>query len=268
MKKTITFPNFYIKSGIVLMMLSIIANHLTAPENFPLHKSYQFPWFYVTISFLLGSSILLIIVLNFKHFRNFYFDKVINLKILLRFLFSTLGYISLLYIPVYYVLSKSVNRNAIIDLYYLLIGLLITLLISALGMVVLCSPDLYKLHKLTSTKGTLKVQQNGIITLINFVEISFIYSENKTVYIAKNNGVSVGTNFTLNDIENKLDKENFFRANRQIILHSRAIEQIQHIGNGRLSVSLKPVISGKKAFQISISRYKKRAFLEWCENKF
>jgi len=64
-----------------------------------------------------------------------------------------------------------------------------------------------------------------------------------------------------------ISEQSFFRANRQIILHSRSIEQVQSIENGKLSVLLKPTLSDKNAFQVNISRYKKQAFKDWFENK-
>lgn len=266
-KKKINFSNFWIKNGFILVTLSILVNHLTEPENFPLNKSYKFPWFPIVISILIGSVIIIIASFNFRHFKNKYFTKKINSQVLLRFLFSTLGYISIIYIPFYYVINGLVNGIQWYSLYHLLTGLSITLLLSTVVIVIVFSTDIYKLHKFTSINGKLKVQQSGKITLVNFTEIAFIYSENKIVYIVKVDGASIVTDFTLNEIEDEVSEQSFFRANRQTVLHSRSIEQVKSIENGKLLLLLKPTIFGKKVSQINISRYKRQEFMAWFENK-
>jgi len=259
--------NFWVRNGIILVILSILINHLTEPENFPLNKSYKFPWFPITASIIVGSMVLIIARFNFKYFRNKYFTKKINTQILLRFLFSTLGYITILYIPTYYVLNGLINGTESYSIYHLLTGLSISLLLCTIGITLLFSKDIYKLHKLISIKGTLKVQQGGKITLVKYPEIALIYSENKIVYIVKTDGTTIITDFTLNEVESKISEQSFFRANRQIILHARSIEQVQSIENGKLSVVLKSTFSDKKASQINISRYKRQAFMYWFDKK-
>ncbi|MDT0690349.1 LytTR family DNA-binding domain-containing protein [Salegentibacter sp. F188] len=265
-KRNITFSNFWIKNGFIIVTISILANHLIAPEHFPLNKSYEFPWFFIAISIFIGSVITLIASFNFRHFKNKYFSKKINSQVLLYFLFSTLGYISIIYIPLYYVIN-GINAFESYDVYYLLIGLSITLLLSTVGIVLMFSADIYQLHRLASINEKLKVKQGGKITLVNFADIAFIYSENKIVNLVKIDGASIVTDFTLNEIEDKFSKQNFFRANRQTVLHPRSIEQIKTIENGKLSILLKPTLAGKKISQINISRYKRQAFMDWFENK-
>ncbi len=266
-KNYISFSNFWVRNGFILLILSILSNHLTEPENFPLNKDYKFPLFPISVSIISGCVIILIARFNFEYFRNKYFTKKINTQILLRFLFSTLGYITLLYFALYYGLNGLVNGIDSYSLYHLLTGLSINLLISALGITLLFSTDIYKLHKLISVKGILKVQQGGKITIIKYPEIAFIYSENKIVYIVKTDATRIITDFTLNEVESKISEQSFFRANRQIILHSHSIEQVQSIENGKLSVLLKPTIFDQKPFQINISRYKRQSFMDWFESK-
>ncbi|MFY0630828.1 MAG: LytTR family transcriptional regulator [Flavobacteriaceae bacterium] len=258
--------NFWVKVGFILILLSILVNHLTEPENFPFNESYKFPWFPVAISTLLGSIIISIANFNFNYFKKKYFIEKVNLRILLRFLFTTLGYISIVYAIFYYTLNGWINGISSYSLYHLLTGLFITFLSSIIGIAILFASDVYKLHKFASIKGKLKVEHAGKITLLEYNEIAFFYSENKIVYIVKTDGSSITTDFTLNEVENKINQQSFFRTNRQTILHARSVEQIQPIENGKLLVQLKPTISDKKAFQINISRYKKQAFMDWFEN--
>ena len=262
-KKHINFSNFWIRNGFIVIVISVLSNHLFEPENFPFNENYTFPLFPITVSIIAGVVIILIARFNFNYYEKKYFTKKINTQILLRFLFSTLGYITILYLSLYYSLNGFINGIDSYSIYHLLTGLSLSLLICSLGIALLFSIDIYKLHKLLSIKGTLKVQQGGKITLVKYLEIAFIYSENKIVYIVKTDGTTISTDFTLNDVENKISEENFYRANRQTILHVRSIEQVQSIENGKLSVLLKPIIRNKEAFQINISRYKKQEFMNW-----
>ncbi len=265
LKENINFSNFWIRNGFNLLILSLVVNHLTDPKNFPLNDSYSFPWLSILISILIGSMIIVIGNFNFRYYKGKYFVQKINTQILLRFLFSTLGYISIAYILFYLVVVKLVNENY--DVYGFLIGISISLLLSTIAIAILFSKDIYKLHKLASIYGKLKVQQGSKITLINYTEIAFIYSENKIVYIAKTDGTTIITDFTLNEVENEVSEQSFYRANRQTILHIHSIEQVQSIENGKLSVILKSTIAGKKTFQINISRYKKQEFMNWFKGK-
>ena len=262
-----SFSNFWVRNGFIVVVFSILANHLVDPENFPLHRDYQFPLFPIGVSIISGCVIIAIAKYNFNYFETRYFTKKINPQVLLRFLLSTLGYISILYLLLYFGLKGWVNGTDSYSMYHLLSELSINLLISTIAITLLFSSDIYRLHKLIAIEGTLKVRQGGKLTLIRYPEIAFMYSENKIVYIVKTDGAKIITDFTLNEVESKIGEQSFFRANRQIILHCRAIEQVQAIENGKLSLFLKPIVTDQESFQITISRYKRQSFMDWFERK-
>lgn len=261
--KKIDFSNFWVKNGLLLLVISIVTNHLTQPENFPFSESYKFPWIGVTVSFGLGSLIVAITYFNFTYFKKKYFIEKINLRMLSRFLLTTIGYITILYVIIFY----AVNGNIFHDIYYLLVGLLVTILITIIAIVAFYAKDIYSLYRFTSIEGKLKVAYSGKITLVNYDEIAFAYSENKIAFVVKTDGSSVPTDFTLNEIEEKINEHSFYRANRQTILHAAAIEEVQSIENGKLIVMLKPALSGDKTRELTISRYKKQDFMNWFEKK-
>lgn len=266
-KQKVNFSNFWVRNGFIIVVLSILINHLFEPENFPLNSNYKFPLFPIIVSIVAGGIMIIIARLNFNYFEKKYFTKTIDTRTLLRFLFSTLAYITILYLFLYFGLNGVINGIESYSIYHLLSGLSVSLLICTLGIAVLFSIDIYRIHKHVSIEGGLKVQQGGKITLVKYVEIAFIYSENKISYIVKTDGTTIITDFTLNEVEGKISEQGFFRANRQIVLHARSIEQVQSIENGKLSVLLKPAIPDKKAFLINISRYKKQEFMNWFNGK-
>lgn len=261
--RKLRFSNFWVRNGLIWVVVSIVANHLLEPENFPLNESYRFPWLPITISIFLGSLITAIAYFNFQYFRRKYFIEKINAQILSRFLFTTLGYISIVYIIVFYAINGVESHN----FYALLVGFCITILLCIIGITFSFAKDIYKLYRFTSIEGKLKITYSGKITLVSFDEIAFAYSENKIAFIVKTDGTAIPTDFTLNEIQQKINEHSFYRANRQTILHACSIEQVESAENGKLSVLLKPALSGKQPVQITISRYKKQGFMDWFENK-
>ena len=257
--------NFWVKRGLLLMIIAFIANHLMEIDNFPLSASYKFPLFSILVSFITGSIVLLISDLNFNYFKKKYFREEINIRLLFRFLTSTFGYITILYIPSFYFVVWLQNGD--FRFYYLITGLSITLLISTLALIFLYGQKVYNLHKLKIPGGKLVVQKGNNKRLITISEISYFYSEHKIVYIVLLNGQKISTYFTLNEIENKISKHLFLRANRQTLVHPLSIKEIKSIENSKLLVTLHPTIPDKQITQIVISRYKKKAFNEWFKHE-
>lgn len=261
--KKIKFSRFWVKTWLVFVGISIIGNHLTQPEYFPLNESYRFPLLPITASILLISLFMAIGEINFQCFKRKHFIEKINIRNLLRFVLSTLGYDTIAYIILFY----SINGVMVFNLYELLVGLSVTLLICFIGVIVVYAKDIYKLYRFTSIEGKLKVAYSGKITLVSYDEIAFAYSENKIAFVVKTDGSSVPTDFTLNELEEKINEHSFYRANRQTILHASAIEEVQAIENGKLTVVLKPTLAGDKTRELTISRYKKQDFMNWLEKK-
>ncbi|MEM9075632.1 MAG: LytTR family DNA-binding domain-containing protein [Bacteroidota bacterium] len=267
LNKKINLSNFWVRNGLSLVIIAIVVNHLGQPESFPFNESYTFPWLSILISIVLGSGIIGIAKLNFDYFKRKHFLQEINVRLLLRFLLSTLVYLSLFYGLFYLAVVAIVASVEDYSLYFFLIGLCVTLLISVISIAILFAKDLYQLYRFSSIEGKLKVEYGGKITLVGYEEIAFVYTENKIAYIIKTDGTSVFTDLTLNEIEDKINAHSFYRANRQTILHASAIEQVQAVENGKLSVKLKSDLSQDRAQHINISRYKRQEFLNWFENK-
>lgn len=261
-KKT-NFLSFWGRTWLVLVVVSILANHLTQPNYFPLNESYRFPWIPTVVSVLLGSLVMAITDFNFQYFKRKYFTKRIDKRILLHFLLTTLSYISIVYIILFYAINGIDNYR----FYDLLTGFSITLLMCITGITLMYSNAIFKLYRFASIKGKLKLAYGGKITLVSYDEIAFAYSKNKIAYIVKTDGTSIATDFTLSEIEEKISEHSFYRANRQTILHASSIEQVHPTENGKLSVLLKPALFDKKPIQLTISRYKKQDFLSWFENR-
>ena len=169
-----------------------------------------------------------------------------------------------MYIPTNIILEVVVG--GVLDFYLLLIGLLITLLLCTLFISILYAQDIYHLYKRSISDAEITIESGAKMTKLTYENIACFYIENKIVYTVRNDGLKIATDFTLNDLEEKVNDQVFFRVNRQIIIHKDAVAQIEKIENGKLLVRLKAIIVNKAFAEINISRYKRKAFLDWYQS--
>lgn len=71
-------------------------------------------------------------------------------------------------------------------------------------------------------------------------DIAYFYSENKMTTAVTFEGKRHGIDLSLSRLEEQLDPDRFFRANRQVLLCVDAIAKIEPYFNGRICVSVKP----------------------------
>lgn len=90
-------------------------------------------------------------------------------------------------------------------------------------------------------------------------DIAYFYSENKITTAVTCNGVEHVVDIPLSRLEEQLDPDRFFRANRQMLLSVGAIAHIEPYFNGKISVSVRPPHKDK----ITISEEKVTAFKTW-----
>jgi len=248
---------------LVFTAFSLIVNHLSTPESFPDGKSYRFPVEGFLTTIVLCILIGIIAELNFKFYKKKYFSKKVEIASISWYMVSTLGYITLLYIPLGIVLNKIAGGET--EFYYLLIGLLITLLLSFILIGLAYSLDIYNLYKLSLKDNEITIESGAKITKLTYENIACFYSENKIVYTVQNDGTTITTDFTLNELEEKINDQLFFRVNRQIIIHKDTVDQIEKISNGKLRITLKSSIENDAITEINISRYKRKAFMTWFQ---
>ncbi|BAO55927.1 LytR/AlgR family response regulator transcription factor [Nonlabens marinus] len=250
---------------LVFTVFSLVVNHLSTPESFPDAEFYRFPkeGFLSTIALCILIGI--IAELNFQFYRKKYFSKKVEVASIMWYMISTLGYITVMYIPLSIILNKIARAET--EFYYLLIGLLITLLLSTILIALAYCLDIYNLYKLSLKDQEITIESGAKITKLTYKSIACFYSENKIVYAVQNDGTTVTTDFTLNELEEKINDQLFFRVNRQVIIHKDAVDQIEKIANGKLRIALKPSIENDKIAEISISRYKRNAFMAWFQKK-
>jgi hypothetical protein len=253
----------WFQKAIVLTIFSLVVNHLASRDSFPDSNSYKFPIEGFLSSIVLSILIGIIAHLNFKFYKKKYFSKKVEMVTIIWFMASTLGYITIMYIPINIILNIVAGGQT--QFYYLLVGLLITLLLSFILIGLWYAQDIYNLYKLSIKDAEITLNSGTKITKLTYENIACFYSENKIVYTVKNDGTTIITDFTLNELEEKINDQLFFRANRQIIIHKNAVDQIKKIENGKLHIQLKTLIKNDTIAEINISRYKRKAFMNWFQ---
>ncbi|MGS2727543.1 LytR/AlgR family response regulator transcription factor [Psychroserpens sp. BH13MA-6] len=253
----------WVQKLIVFIIFSLVVNHLSTPESFPDGESYRFPKEGFISSIVLCILIGIIAELNFKFYKKKYFSKKVEIVSISKYMLSTLGYITIMYIPLGIVFNKIAGGET--EFYYLLIGLIITLLLSFILIGLAYCLDIYNLYKLSLKDHEITIQSGSKMTKLTYENIAFFFSENKIVYAVQNDGTTITTNFTLNELEEKINDQLFFRVNRQIIIHKEALDHVEKIENGKLQVRLKTSIENDTIAKINISRYKRKEFMDWFQ---
>ncbi|WP_109850993.1 LytTR family DNA-binding domain-containing protein [Aquimarina sp. AU58] len=253
----------WVQKAIILTIFSLVANHLAASDNFLDSETYRFPIEGFLSTIVLSILIGIIAELNFKFYKKKHFSKKVEIAAIVWFMVSTLGYITIMYIPINIIIDKVVGGQTVF--YYLLIGLLITLLLCFILIGLLYAQDIYNLYKLSIRDAEITIDSGTKMTKLTYENIACFYSENKIVYTLQNDGTTINTDFTLNELEEKINDQLFFRANRQIIIHKDTVHLIEKIENGKLRIRLKAFIKKDTIAEINISRYKRKAFMDWFQ---
>ncbi len=109
-------------------------------------------------------------------------------------------------------------------------------------------------------KRFLLPRANGYKTL-TVGEIGYIFTEQKITYLVTRDGNSEILGQTMDELEDELDPDVFFRANRQFIIHIDNVGMIQNDINGKLKVVLKH----DHTIEIIVSREKAPLLKKWLD---
>jgi two-component system, LytTR family, response regulator LytT len=114
-------------------------------------------------------------------------------------------------------------------------------------------------EKTYQTSFLIRFREKMYPVLVN--DIAFIYLENETVFLFNFKGEKHPVFKTLDDIENAISPDQFYRINRQMLINRKAIKDIENYFNQRIVVHL-TVATPEKAL---VSRLKVTPFLSWIE---
>ena len=106
---------------------------------------------------------------------------------------------------------------------------------------------------------SVKVGQH--LKLINIDDIECIYSENKGTYVFTNEGRNYLLDATLDQLEDELEPEVFFRISRKFYINVNAIKDMVSYTNSRLQIKLNRF----KEQDIIVARERVKDFKNWLE---
>lgn len=113
-----------------------------------------------------------------------------------------------------------------------------------------------------SYKNRILVTYGGKGKSIEVTDIAFIYAYEKGVFLTSFTNHTYLTDDTLDGLEQSLDSQLFFRANRKILVSIKAITEIYKYSTRRLKVELKP----KPKFDVIVPAEKITTFKKWLNN--
>ncbi len=124
------------------------------------------------------------------------------------------------------------------------------------------------LNDLRNNLTTRKEYKNSILTRfqdkiipVDISEIAFFHLSNGIVFQYLFSRQKYIQNETLESFENDLDPAIFYRANRQFLIHRKAVEKVEQIENRKLKV----LLTQPSPEDIIISKAKSTAFIKWLE---
>lgn len=106
---------------------------------------------------------------------------------------------------------------------------------------------------------SVKVGQH--LKLINIDDIECFYSENKGTYVHTTEGRNYLLDNTLEQLEDELEPQTFFRINRKFFININAIKDMVSYTNSRLKIKLKSY----KEQDVIVARERVKDFKTWLE---
>jgi two-component system response regulator LytT len=111
-------------------------------------------------------------------------------------------------------------------------------------------------------RNSFLVQKKDTFTPIASNDFAFFFIQNGVVRGTTKDNQTFSFNEKLEDLENDLNPELFFRANRQYLIQRSAIKSLQTYFNGRIVVNLQPRVKD----QIIVSKANASKLKSWLQD--
>lgn len=97
------------------------------------------------------------------------------------------------------------------------------------------------------------------IKTVSINEVAYFYADSKAVFMTLYDGKSYDINFSLDQLEEKLNPKYFFRANRKFIVHINSIKEASVFSKSKLKLYLAP----HSEIELIVSSEKASKFKHW-----
>jgi two-component system LytT family response regulator len=103
------------------------------------------------------------------------------------------------------------------------------------------------------------VKQGQRLISVSTEEAAYFYSEGRITYLKTKDDRFYTLDIPLEDVEQQVDPDRFFRASRKYLIERRSIQSVSVHLNGRYKISLQPVIKD----ELQVSRDRAPEFRKW-----
>ncbi|MBC6988709.1 LytR/AlgR family response regulator transcription factor [Hymenobacter sp. BT491] len=103
------------------------------------------------------------------------------------------------------------------------------------------------------------VKNGQSIKVVQLHDIAYFQAEDAVVFLVTNEKKRYILNFTLDQLEEQLDKQLFFRVNRQFLVHINAVSEVKPYLKGRLYLLVNPAAHE----DVFVSSSRAAAFKQW-----
>ena len=112
-----------------------------------------------------------------------------------------------------------------------------------------------------SYKNRFLVQIGSKLKPIDIAEVAYFYSSEKTTYLATFGGRTYPIEFSLSQLEQELNPDDFYRVNRQFLIARKSIVDINYVSTSKLKTQLNPLPSS----DVYVSTDKIVKFKNWLK---
>ncbi len=110
-------------------------------------------------------------------------------------------------------------------------------------------------------KNRFLVKSGDNIQFKNTDEIAYFFADDKITYLVSNEGRRFIIDYKLEQLEDLLDPQFFFRLNRKFVIRIDAVQKVKPLMNSRLQIFLKPNFEQ----EIFVSKDKTSEFKTWLD---
>lgn len=110
-----------------------------------------------------------------------------------------------------------------------------------------------------SWRSRFLVKQGQKLVSVETSEVAYFYADGRLSYLITWGRQKYVLDYTIEELEQMLDPQQFYRANRGFIIQVKSVAQIHTYFNGKLKLELHPVCEK----EVLVSREKATEFKEW-----
>ncbi len=265
--KSLAFFQFHFIRVILIALISLIFVHLLVYNKLPGDENYTFPIDQLAIVFLFGFTVCTfnwVVYYFFKISSDHSVKRQIVYKTLLHTVSSLIAYSSLYFFLLYAVFSTThfswANFLKGFQMCFMVV-LIEFLLIELLN---LSNKPLISKSKLSK----LIVKSGSKLFQVTNEEIALFHSQSGIVTMQLKNKSKFITDFnSLEELEEKLPEQNFFRVSRQFLLSKDAVKSVSKDRNRKLLIHLNSEVCNGMTTNITVSRYKSTNFKNWFKHE-